>query len=662
MQIPDTSMIQVVFGLGFGTAPTGSSSPIAGKMLALHGDGDATMGPPNVLTFDQTFALSTEKLITPTDTEIQALLTSQGPQFGKHLVRPLNLQPSEDIYRVAPVPAYLVYDGLLKNLSAAEVYERLLLSAHRSPMLNHARTFCRAILVGPLRKNDPTGSLDTMDWLKMPSREAKTWRKHRIEAILPTLFPPTPPMTPPNPPITPPTVGITNTTPNITNTQQQVPPPPHHAPQPPSIPPITIPQTGLLGEAILQQLLLALQNQNTHQSVQLQEEKKTEDSTDSTSKISTLELHMMKRMCGFSHNVDESQLPHWYTSLFRKHQDEKDKDLIISEALNIHLRYEYELIPIYPELRKMIRTRNWTGGETGSHPSYPFACLGLTIFAMIDFSEQDRAQMEFDNLGLMAATHITAEDVKTTREKLKAKIPEDGIKWLSMIMKLTNLLRCLFFTRCPLYERLAQTIKAIRNYPNHVIANLPLQAKAAIFWIIHLQCRHFAQGLMYLDSPQGELLPAFSFMITQISSAQIHMVSCASTPAQLLLTKRKDPPGGPSNPKNKRQKEGDSLTEESPPDRHQGPWNKMLKEQLAGPLKQANYPSMKQICRFCQLPENDTVVQATNKQCRQYLIFGRCRFGKKCRFAHETCSDEQATLILEKFKPFLEAPEEIGKK
>ena len=49
-----------------------------------------------------------------------------------------------EIMHIAPVPAYMVYDGFNKDLDAVMVYERIMDVQDRSPMLDHALTFLRS--------------------------------------------------------------------------------------------------------------------------------------------------------------------------------------------------------------------------------------------------------------------------------------------------------------------------------------------------------------------------------------------------------------------------------------------------------------------------------------------------------------------------------------
>ena len=49
VNVPKTSLIKVVYGMGFGSSPIGSTvSPVDGKILFMHGDGNKDVGPPHL--------------------------------------------------------------------------------------------------------------------------------------------------------------------------------------------------------------------------------------------------------------------------------------------------------------------------------------------------------------------------------------------------------------------------------------------------------------------------------------------------------------------------------------------------------------------------------------------------------------------------------------
>ena len=140
-----------------------------------NGEGDKDMGRPDLMLFSTTCSSKTEMLC-PNDTEVQSLLTSKGALFGRHLLAPRLVTTSQTILKIAPIPAYLVYDAFETTLNAADVYERLLHSAHDNPMIAHAKNFLKAHLVGPLRNEDDKPYVAQDEWNQSTPKEAKLWR------------------------------------------------------------------------------------------------------------------------------------------------------------------------------------------------------------------------------------------------------------------------------------------------------------------------------------------------------------------------------------------------------------------------------------------------------------------------------------------------------
>ena len=163
-------------------------------------------------------------------------------------------------------------------------------------------------------------------------------------------------------------------------------------------------------------------------------------------------------------------------------------------------------------------------------------------------------------------------------------------------------------------------------------------------------------------------LPAFALMYNQICSTAIHTVSVAGLPAKLEQG-RSEPPkkrsqpapneenrdttGGRDNKKHKQH--GDQPKVE-------GPWHPKLKAALEGPIKTAGFPTLQDIARHCQLLRDDNVVPNVSRDtCRAWVLFGTCRYGRKCRFKHPTATDAQADAIIKKLEKFIQAPDELKK-
>ena len=617
--IPATGMVKIVYGLGVGSAGIGEANPLEGKMLMLYGEGDKAIGPPEILVLGSE---SNQRITVndPSDTEVQERLTAKGKTFGRYLIAPRNVTSSAEILRIAAIPAYLVYDGFTNDLHAAEVYERVLQCTHTSPMLEHAKSFLRSILVGPLRNEDQKPFVPQDQWNQMAPVAAKRWRVEKLKALFPLVFGDTPTSTPT-----------------------------------PSQPTQPLPNETSLFHSFFAEW------QKSQKAAQSQpDEEKKEEST--TLKASEFEKNIIKTLCGLPKEADETMLPKWYVDLFNKNQDDKDRDHIVANVLNGTLRFEDAEIPVYPELKKIILKRNWVGGEAGGNPKFAYACYGLTPFAMMDLSEDQIAQMEFDQQFIQDSSTVTPADLRSSKQKLVAVVPASGTKWKNMLLKFTNLLFVLFKGECPLYMKMLDIAKALRKYPEDVLDALPMHAKASVLWIIHLQARHFAQGKMDPAHTSSMCLPAFQLMYNQICSTAVHVVSIAGLPAKLEASNT------PPTKKGNLDETGHKQHTDNDTKKHKGnekekvekPWNATLKAALEGPLKQAGNPSLKDIARHCNLLRDDIIIPNTAKEdCRQWLLFGKCRYGKKCRFNHNTATDEQAKAVIVKLEKFIAEPDTL---
>jgi len=139
-----------------------------------------------------------------------------------------------------------------------------------------------------------------------------------------------------------------------------------------------------------------------------QPEEKKDDSAEF--KISDGERSRMQRMCGLPENCGDECFPKWYRDIFAKNQDhDKDKSLIIANAIGKSFMFEDAEVPLYPSLLKMILKRDWTGQDIGKRVVLAHAAKGLSPFAMVDLTEEDDVacmQQEADDL--RSTTTITA--------------------------------------------------------------------------------------------------------------------------------------------------------------------------------------------------------------------------------------------------------------
>lgn len=636
--IPKTAKVRLVYDFSYGTAPLGSQSPIKDTLLALTGDGGALLGHPDAMVLPASSIKLRNCLAAPHD-RIQQTLTNAASPVDKYLFKPGNIAAKEDIMGIAPIPAFMAYDALDRDIPAAEMYDRAISMEHNTPVMEHLLNFLRAVMVGDLRKTDKSPAVDLTDWNKALPREAREWKIGQCNALFPTIF------APQHGP-----VSVPNGPPPLPSTNDK------------------------LMEQMLKFMNLQMAKENSSQAGFQEEKKEEHQPADLSTKVSDIETERMLIMCGQDPTSDVSALPKWFGDLFRKNMDKKDKDMIVAQALSARPRFEDYPIKAYPEMKRMIMDRNWVGFEAGMTPCFAYACYGLTPFALQDFTEDEVANMTWDEHALEAANSTSATEYKQAKKKLVASIPEDGQKWKAMILRFTNLLRMLFTMECPLFLKMVEIALLINGYPPEVINKLSHAAKAALTWVVHLQARYFAQGKMYAENPEGEYLPAFTRVFHLLKSGAIHQISIATLPAAL-----QNPPGKRKGDeieglrgahldslmrieKKLKTLEGGKTTDnETGKEKRVDPWNTKLKEKLEAPLTVAAYPTLTQICTYCGLTKEDTLIPNASKRiCKSWLVLGKCRY-PNCKLLHRTATEEQVTVILKKLDQFVNAPEQCPK-
>lgn len=705
--LPGTSTVKLVYNVSFGTPDPNNTTPLTNKILALTNEGNTVIGHPDPIVLDSPIVDTARSCVCPseqqTKTEVQKFQVATVPQF---LFAPRNIHTQETIFACAPCPFFLVPDGMHRDIPAVEVLERSWMHLPQtSPMTKHLQHFLQAASTGPLRLQDEKPHATSTEWNRRVPVEARIWARQQCHALFPTIFQTTPPqgqqpqiVTPPTPAVIPtltttvppPSTAAPNTTTAApappttaaaTTTQPNLPALPNLNALPPGLPPL--PQAQL-SEAFVLRMMEFMQGKVT-QPAQVTEAK-TADKGGISNKISNREEHLMKVLCGQNPNSANFVLPLWFHKLCQENLSKTDKDIIVGEILNASCpRFQCGKIRGYPGIKKTFKERDWSGGESGCEPSFAYACYGITNFAMLDLTEDEAAQMRFDDDLCNAATAVTPEELKKATKKLLPTIPECGLKWRNTFCKLTNLLRDAFTAECRLYIRLTDLCRLLlENYSDEVIRNLPLRAKAAFSWVVHLQCRHFAQGKMDPTEPDKnrELIPAFQMLLQQVMAGHLHCVTYTAVPARLYTPstssaeKRKldelgVAAGGLTEQVAKLRKLEKELTdklkniggktgENYDKTRTRDPWSPMLEEKLLPALKEANFPSLGRICKFVNINQDRVLPSLEKGSCRNFCILGRCRWGpKRCKMDHKTVSDEQAKEILEKFEQFIAAPDSL---
>ena len=182
--------------MGFGTAGIGQASSISGKLLALYGEGGGVLGPAQAIVLESTLRTQV-RIKNLTEAEVEAVFQSGTHKVDAMVQQASNVNGEEIMMKIAPIPAYLVWNGFDKDLDAAMVYERLMDCQHDSEMRTHAVTFLQSCIVGRWRDNDEKPFLPAEVFYNMLPPEVRIWGVKRFKQLLPTLGQPVPPVTPP---------------------------------------------------------------------------------------------------------------------------------------------------------------------------------------------------------------------------------------------------------------------------------------------------------------------------------------------------------------------------------------------------------------------------------------------------------------------------------
>ena len=595
VNIPRTCDVKVVFCAGMGSTPIGTTpSPIAQKLLFLHGDGNEELGPPHPLAFPSSMVTREEVAVMSEDQLLQALAT-KGDTFCYPLVPNTRIDESATLMKMAPIPPYFVYDGFDANLNAALVYERLLChSEGDNVMFDALKQFLRACLSGQPARGQRI-YLTSGIFSAPASSAARRWAKAKFHTCFPSLHP----------------IKIAE-------------PPQSHP---------NIPSTNELSTVLAALLPKITPDQTPTTSPTKADEQKAT--------MSEGELRSTLVMCGESSTGDATMLPQWFQECAAKGTSEQFQMTIIRKWLMAAAFYDDADIPITAPLLKMIWKRAWAGKDGNiSRPSLINAMEGLSPFAMLDMDEDAVAQINDEDALLDAASLISVADLRALRQRMKISIPEEAEEFMLILKRFGNLLFALFSEKCPLFRAVNEVVKALKAYSREARKNMPTNTKGSILWIILLQARQFSLG---------EVHPLFEFTRkhedlrakkASILHSEVPLELLISSPAKRALDPDKD-----ATKSDKRQR-----ADENP-----NVWHQKIRAALEVPLRLAGNPSLSTVMKFCKTDAYSIFPKGSNI-CVPNAFFGSCHFGPKCKRVHKLPTDEQAKKMLDLVQPFISDP------
>jgi hypothetical protein len=145
--LPNLSKVRILHCIGIGASRLGDISPTDDKILVMHGDGNNDIGSPAPLVLPPDILEQRDTLCM---TEEMFQLKLPVPEFNWPLVPRIQaheVNNTVSIMCIAPIPAFLVFDGFTSDVNVAELLERIASFDNTDgEMYTHLKNFLLACL------------------------------------------------------------------------------------------------------------------------------------------------------------------------------------------------------------------------------------------------------------------------------------------------------------------------------------------------------------------------------------------------------------------------------------------------------------------------------------------------------------------------------------
>ena len=601
--IPNTKMVRVLYGFGLGTSGIGQTSPIDGNLLAMYGESDPQLGPPSVMNLPPTMR-ELQEVKVMTHGQLETALTT--PDYNHPLLQAIAVTTTQQLMKLAPIPAWLAFDGFEGDLDAAALYERVHTTVTEDiPMYAHLKSFLLACLAKH-NAQDTVHHAPVANIIAQIPREARRWSYTRFRTIFPTLR--------------------------------------QDEPQQRALPPLHDPQLMEL----LRHLLPAQANLEANRNAAITEGEEKRDEPKNA--MSARELRMTLRMCGRDEDGGMILLPEHFRTVLEKGSGDDFKRNLIREHIVNTSYYDDADPPLTTTLLKMVLKRQWLGKEGDIHnPSLLNALEGLSPFLASQLSHHQIAIINEAHDDLTSATYTTVKDQQSFKSKFKIDIPENGTDLLQLAKCYANMIYAIFGADSPLFLAIRTVVNALKRYTDMARKNFSRRTIASIMWIMLLQCRTFGTG-------DTNILEEFQIMQQNLAAKNELQIYHSECPQELWLFTE-----SPSKPI----KRTDDTNEPSPKKKvkassNPNNWNEKLKEQLTIPLQKAKNPSYSAILRYCgENPMRMRILNNSSGVCASNAFLGRCYAGDQCDKIHRKATETETTKILTALKKFIDSPDEF---
>ncbi len=604
VNIPGTKLLRV----GYGLAPkvTNLLNPNAATTLRLMmGDVDDLL-TPNMISFPSNVR-DCHKYRVPTDTLIDSMRDKwpdTWPVFKFHEVKDDNGNDAM-LMKIAPVPFFVVLDGLDEDLEAGLLLERIqsMDEFEDEEYLQHAANFLKACLV-QYQANQKKPSLETVAFTTRATKDDKTWAERRFTQFFPDLI------------------------------QSRF---SGNGPE----------KSGDLA-AVLKLLLEHSKARELAQPAPISLREEAEDQLEGTWEkklnLSTTALKNMLKFCGLEEG-DEHRLPKYLFKLAEKHNTKGDKDSIIHQVLS-KAYYQDAEVPITSFLLAVVRERNWTGGEVICTMAN---CMkGLSIFAMKDISDEALSRLNEEEDAREKATHTSPKD-HLLSAKWKPEVPGDTAELIKYFQRYVNVLSALTMGQNPHCHHAQQIVGKLKRWSPSACKAMKMEMIASIMWVTLKEARRSFMGVDHDTLPEfDELMDCLDkkkeFVVLDLPAALIRKPIVEQDfrlkrPREPL--EHKKPGGGLKKPRTPN------------PSTNVGK-NDIIEEKCASLLKVMGEHkiSLSKVCKACN---TDVANLVPTGVCGQAAFFGQC-YVRNCGFQHRKLKDDEVWKLLDCILPALDNP------
>ena len=654
-------------------------SKTAGKTMAMFGECiDGRAYPPVATLTKNAFARQKYKVPAFEQFEDERLKIDASKMSKRFFISSSKVNTFAELPKLVPVPAYLVYDGIARDIDAVLLYERLVCAANDEECycreaLKEAMQFLRAFLTSTNNK-DKDISLALESIIAPPTPDSILWRDMRMHQTFPHLvFDAAAPMATPTTPTPRDEDPATAALPPRATTA------PPSRPPPPEVPPSTPRTIQMTEESLFRMFDRFQQHRRTTRGLTADDDDNDDNSTtantatDNKLGLDDLVYSKLLTMCGLTLSERE-EVPKFWSQLRRKSLSKNDRADIIRAVFSDNLHYRGRRIPLLPSLIHMFRDRTFEGDGTSA--SLTSATKGLSPFAVPSLSEVEVEAFIDHASALASATSTSLADV--TEKTLKAKAPDSFQGCIMQLQTFGNVLVNGFGEMCPLFLALDRLIAEMEECSDLERRAYSKQSYAAILWIVMKQSRVFAAGKM---SSPTTVIPAFEVMLNNIITRM--PISHGAVPPQLYASTTPTTGGQHNGTGNgskgsngggiKRDREDKLAGREDEHKQRRTKFGEILRPYQAE-RSDIFHPKMREaMAAFNQLKRKPTVRQlciaagasatqlfpAFPSICVRAQLYGAC--DKKCQHQHTKLPDKAIEDAIKVLQPAISNPSKVTK-